>query len=311
MSRMPDVTPTDRWRGALLGTALGDAVGAPFEGWPRVSDRDVGRWLDADAALTWTDDTAMAIGLGRSLVACGGRVDLQHLGDTFAAAYGAEPWRGYGAGPPRIFTEARRRGRPYVEVAAGLFGGTGSFGNGGAMRAAPCAVVAAGDLDHAARLARRQALVTHAHELGADGAALQAMAVAVAATTPTDGLPGAVAGLVERVTTTEMRAAVEAVLDLDGDTAAEVVVPTVGNGIEAVQAVPAALAAFLGHPDDPVAAVTAAVCLGGDADTIAAMAGALAGAHAGATAVPEPLLERLEARTELVALADALADLAG
>lgn len=310
MSRMPDATPTDRWRGALLGTALGDAVGAPFEGWPRVSDRDVDRWLDADAALTWTDDTAMAIGLGRSLVACGGRVDLQHLGDTFAAAYGDEPWRGYGAGPPRIFTEVRRRGRPYVEVAAGLFGGTGSFGNGGAMRAAPCAVVAAGDLDHAARLARRQALVTHAHELGADGAALQAMAVAVAATTPTDGLPDAVAGLAERVTTTEMRAAVEAVLDLGGDTAAEVVVPTLGNGIEAVQAVPAALAAFLGHPDDPVAAVTAAVCLGGDADTIAAMAGALAGAHAGATAVPEPLLDRLEARTELVALADELAGVA-
>lgn len=45
-------------------------------------------------------------------------------------------------------------------------------------------------------------------------------------------------------------------------------------------------------------------------DAVAAMAGALAGAHAGSTAVPESLLDRLEARTDLVALADALADLA-
>lgn len=310
MGRMRDVSPTDRWRGALLGTALGDAVGAPFEGWPRVARTDVARWIDADAALTWTDDTAMTIGLARSLVACDGRVDLQHLGDTFAAAYDDEPWRGYGAGPPRIFAEARRRGRPYVEVAAGMFGGAGSLGNGGAMRAAPCAVVAAGDLDHTARLARQQALVTHAHELGGDGAALQAMAVTVAATTPTHGLPDAVAGLVEQLATTEMQAAVKAVLDLGGDASAEAVVPTLGNGIEAVEAVPAALAAFLGHPDDPVAAVTAAVCLGGDTDTIAAMAGALAGTHAGSTAVPEALLDRLEGRTELVALADQLAGVA-
>lgn len=126
---------TGRWRGALLGTALGDAVGAPFEGWPGVARDEVQRWLRADDPLTWTDDTAMTLGLARSLAACEGEVDLQHLGDTFAAHLRAEPWRGYGAGPPQIF-RAAQRGTHYAEAAAAMFGGSGSFGNGAAMAGA-------------------------------------------------------------------------------------------------------------------------------------------------------------------------------
>jgi ADP-ribosylglycohydrolase len=53
--------------------------------------------------------------------------------------------------------------------------------------------------------------------------------------------------------------------------------------------------------------VTVAVRLGGDTDTIAAMAGAMAGAAWGLTGVAAPLLERLEAREELERLATALA----
>ena len=105
---MDPVDPRDHWRGALLGTALGDAVGAPFEGWPTVDARAVRRWIDDEAPLAWTDDTAMTLGLARSLVAHDGLADLQHLGDTFASAFRAEPWRGYGAGPPRIFAAAER-----------------------------------------------------------------------------------------------------------------------------------------------------------------------------------------------------------
>ena len=79
----------------------------------------------------------------------------------------------------------------------------------------------------------------------------------------------------------------------------------------AVEAVPAAVAAFLGAPDDPEDVLVRAVSIGGDTDTIAAMTGALVGARVGATGLPDRLLGRLEARRELAQRALALAEVAG
>jgi ADP-ribosylglycohydrolase len=56
------------------------------------------------------------------------------------------------------------------------------------------------------------------------------------------------------------------------------------------------LYAFLRTPDDYWAVVRTAIAVGGDTDTMAAMAGALAGAHLGAAVLPQPLLERLTDR---------------
>lgn len=303
----PDLA--DRWRGALLGTALGDAVGAPFEGRRHVSTGEVAHWLASRRTLTWTDDTAMTMGLARSLVACGGRVEPQHLGDTFAADHAAEPWRGYGAGPPQVFAAAAR-GMPYVEAAAAMFDGSGSYGNGAAMRATPCAVVGGADLDRVDALARAQARVTHAHPLGQDGAALLALGVAAIATSA-DGDPvAAIAEAAAHLQTDDLRVASILAVDLGPDEGVDTIARRLGRGIAALEAVPAAVAAFLGAPDDPREVLVRAVTLGGDTDTIAAMAGALAGAYAGAGALPAHLLDRLEARSELARLADALAAVA-
>lgn len=303
----------DRARGALLGTALGDSVGAPFEGRRHVEADEVEAWLASDDPLVWTDDTVMTLGLARSLVACGGRVDPQHLGDVFAADHRAEPWRGYGAGPPQIFAAAAR-GTPYVDAAAAMFDGSGSYGNGAAMRAAPVALVGGGDLAVVADLARAQARVTHAHPMGQDGAALLALAVAALAggDGDGDGASGPVTDLAEVVPhlrTERLRTAVGWALDSGPSADAATVAHELGNGISAAEAVPAAIAAFLGAPDAPRAVVVRAVTLGGDTDTIAAMAGAMAGAHRGAAAMPEAALDRLEGRAELVRLADALVEL--
>lgn len=298
----------DRWRGALLGTALGDAAGAPFEGRRHVGVDDVEVWLDADDPLVWTDDTAMTMGLARSLIACDGRVEPQHLGDIFASDHRAEPWRGYGAGPPQVFAAATR-GTPYVDAAAAMYGGSGSYGNGAAMRAAPCAVVGGTDLDTVAKLARQQALVTHAHPLGQDGAALLALAVAAVATGNGSRPADCIAEALPHVRTERMRAAAERGVEIGPTADVAEVVRELGHGISAVEAVPAAIAAFLGAPADPRAVLVRAVSMGGDTDTIAAMAGALVGAHVGAGALPDAALDRLEGRAELARLADALARL--
>ena len=297
----------DRWRGALLGTGIGDAVGAPFEGATSVDEAEVRRWMAASRPLRWTDDTAMALALARSLVECGGEVDPQHLGDTFAADHRAEPWRGYGAGPPQVFMRAAR-GVPYVEAASEQHDGHGSFGNGAAMRAAPCAVAGGDDLERVADLARRQAVVTHAHPLALDGAVLLAVAVAAVAHTTDDDPVEAVALAIPHLRTDEFRRATETALAHGPHLTPRGIAQELGRGVAAVEAVPAAVAAFLGFPDVPEDALVQAVGIGGDTDTIGAMTGALVGARVGARGLPQHLLDRLESRAELARRAVALAE---
>lgn len=296
-----------RSRGCLLGVAVGDALGAPFEGHPRPPPEEVDAWAQGDAPLRWTDDTAMTIGVAESLVACGG-FDGAHMAEVFAGAYDAEPWRGYGAGPPQVFA-ALRRGVAWGEAAATLFGGQGSHGNGGAMRAAPAGLVAR-DVDEAAGIAREQAGITHAHELGRQGAALQAAAVAWAVRAPEETAPRDVLETARRVVSAPAFArAVEALEALPAESSRAEVVAALGSGVTAVEAVPAALHAFLAHPHALSDAVRAAIELGGDTDTIAAMTGAVSGAFLGEEAIPAAWRDRLEAADRLVALADELCSL--
>lgn len=294
----------DRFRGCLLGVAIGDALGAPFEGRPRVPAAELDAWARARAALRWTDDTAMTIGVAQSLLARDG-FDGAHMATVLAEGYAAEPWRGYGAGPPQVFA-ALDRGLAWDEAAAGLFGGQGSHGNGGAMRAAPVGLVAA-DRDEAARLGRAQARITHAHELGQQGAAVQAVAVAWAVRADDDADPDDLLAEVDQVeTASPLRETLDRLTSVSTEAPPQEVAAVLGHGVAAAEAVPAALHAFLRHPRSFAGVLRDAIALGGDTDTIASMAGAVSGALLGAHAIPDAWRERLEDADRLVTLADAL-----
>jgi poly(ADP-ribose) glycohydrolase ARH3 len=301
-----------RFRGAIVGTAVGDALGAPFEGRRRVTADDVARWAADPAPLRWTDDTAMTISVAESLIARGG-FDGDDLARRFLARYDAEPWRGYGGGPPRIFA-AIRGGARWDEPAAALFEGQGSFGNGAAMRVAPAGLFACDDPDRAACLGRDTALPTHTHELALQGAAVQSSAVARMATARTGALSArglladlrAVAPAGEYQRAFDVLDEVEAQRESNGTVDTARVVREVGTGIAAAEAVPAALHAALAHRSSFADAVAYAVTLGGDTDTVAAMTGALVGASVGHDAIPASWRARLEEHDRLVALADDL-----
>jgi poly(ADP-ribose) glycohydrolase ARH3 len=297
----------DRFRGALLGTTVGDALGAPFEGWPHVSSGPLEIVGRSDEPLRWTDDTHMTIATTESLIACGG-FNGADMARRFVDAHAEEPWRGYGAGPPQVFA-AIRAGAAWDEPARQLFGGSGSYGNGGAMRAAPAGLLRYRDIHAAANVARRCAGITHTHELGLQGAALQAAAVAwLVSTVPTpewDGQKRLLDELHVVAPAEEFQKQLGRVA-IAADAAPDHAAAHLGNGIAAVEAVPAALWAFLRHPLSLTDAVRAAIMMGGDTDTIAAMTGALSGAFLGADAIPEQWLARLEAAERISALADRL-----
>src|SRR4029079_11751373 len=68
-------------------------------------------------------------------------------------------------------------------LAATLFAGEGSLGNGAAMRVAPLGLFFAYDLELVAEQAVLSATTTHLHEIGIDGARILAVAAALAART--------------------------------------------------------------------------------------------------------------------------------
>lgn len=295
--------------GALVGCALGDAIGELAFVHP---EREaLMRVVTGADSLVYTDDTAMAVELARAL-AEDGRVDRARLGERFAAAHEAEPWRGYGPGPPKIFRTAAHRRQPCHEIAALLHGGQGSLGNGAAMRVAP-AGVAYRDTAERADAARTSATITHAHPVGQDAAALQAHTVALAVTNALAGEPldgeRAARELVRAAHSDEMhrKLAIVAAALSDG-TPPDRVAHAIGRSVAAHESVPFAIYAFLRAPTDFEAVLDCAILNGGDRDTLGAMAAAACGAHIGLSGLPAPWRERAENGETLVRLGHALAD---
>lgn len=305
-----------RFRGALLGVVVGDALGAPFEGHAGpVPPERVAGLLEDHVELRYTDDTAMTIALAESLLV-DGDLDQDRLAARFVDSHRRQPHRGYGPGTARLLAELAA-GADWRPAAASQFGGQGSFGNGAAMRVAPIALLVDGDLGRAAELAHASAVVTHTHPAAVDGAVAQAAAVALALEHPGPGpldRRGFLAAVVAAVGDGEMAGALGALRDLvEGDEAPppDAVAARTGTGVAAAESVPAALAAFLSVPDSFAETVRFAISLGGDTDTVASMAAAVSGARLGEAAVPARWRQRTEAAPLLVDLADRLADRAG
>jgi poly(ADP-ribose) glycohydrolase ARH3 len=295
-----------KFLGALLGTGIGDALGAPFEGRYHVSPQEVEDVAEKLEMLTYTDDTHMMISIAESLIDSQG-FDGRDMTYTFVRNYESEPFRGYGPGPPRIF-RAIRAGAAWDTAARQLYPG-GSFGNGSAMRVAPIGVFYHDDMKMLTEVAHKSSEITHAHKLGKDGAALQAYAIALA----TNLDPQVTLDRSEFLARLRDYAD-EAVYEEKLDGMKELLAQPdraraaleLGNGIEAFNSVPAAIYSFLVHLDSFSQAVVDAVSLGGDTDTIGAMTGAISGAYLGAEAIPSIWRDKLENRLYLTELAEKL-----
>lgn len=281
----------DKFRGCLLGLAVGDAVGRYWEGvpyhWIAEQHEDITSLLARVPDETrYTDDTQMAIGVAETLVDCG-QIDQEVLVEQFVANY--EPWRGYGQGARRVL-QVMEQGGDWRAAAAGVFPG-GSFGNGAAMRVAPVGAFFHDDLDRVWAEAELSARPTHVHPLGIEGA--QVLATAVAWCTRSDHTLDAnamVADLSARCTSDEFRdklALASRVVSFHG-------LHALGNGIAAHESAVTAIACCALFSPSYVDTIGHAILLGGDTDTIAAMAGACSGALLGIDAIPAGFLERLE-----------------
>jgi ADP-ribosylglycohydrolase len=291
----------DRLLGSALGTFVGDALGEPVEGWPHRAIYSRFGLLDTmlRKQARYTDDTQMMIGILETLV------EKREFDPAVCATKFQEnfdPWRGYGR---RILgvVERIREGIPWNQV------GTDSYGNGGAMRIAPIGFFYYHDLQALKENAILSARITHNHSEGLAGAVAQATAVGLALLHGLSNDPIDAEGFVDRIS--------DQVSDLDKGFAealdgikwistsytahpnrslVEIIEALTGRyelTLRAIESVPAAIGAFvLTHSFRE--AVILAVNLGGDTDTIGAMAGAIAGAYYGHDQIPQEWLKPLE-----------------
>jgi ADP-ribosylglycohydrolase len=333
MSLLSYAQERDRARGALYGLAIGDALGMPTqllsrrqitERWgpllvgfePAPPGHPIAAGMPAGAV---TDDTEQAVLLGRLLLS--GRVDP---GEWAAALEGWErEMTARGSldllGPStRRAIDAVRAGTPPEE--AGRSGDT----NGAAMRIAPVGLtVSAGDLTALIDAVQQASLVTHNTSVALAGAAAVAAAVSAAldntAATATERVAAATDAAVaaaalgsERghwVAGADVAARIRwaAALVSGEPSAAEAIYSLVGTSVATQESVPAAFAVLSAVPEDPWAACLLAASLGGDTDTIAAMAGAIGGAAHGLSAFPPHAVAVIDAQgLGLADLADSL-----
>jgi len=298
-----------KYLGGMIGSALGDAIGELAFFHPH--KETLCAHLEKLETYRYTDDTAMSIGIAES-IAKAGYLDEKGLGETFRANFKREPWRGYASGPPTVFSMVEELGITYVEAAQRLFGGSGSFGNGSAMRVVPVGLVFH-DSPDLYEMARVSAVVTHAHPLGIDGAAVQSKAVALAVQhDPEDTFPSDafVQDLLGFARTPQMRDKIREVGDLISSRAdPSVAAQRLGRTVAVHKSQPFALYSFLRHLKSFEDCLFCAILNGGDRDTLGAMACAISGAYLGVKAIPNSWIEKLENRSYIEQSALQLAEM--
>jgi poly(ADP-ribose) glycohydrolase ARH3 len=277
--------------GLLLGTFIGDAIGSPFDGLPPndIPPLDAG-YIAANPPKNYTDDTQMSISVFEEMVENGG-IDQRSLLERFVNRF--TPWRGYSGGMLDVI-EHWRDGRDIESAAQSLYGGAGSFGDGAAMRASPIsAFFSLDEVNGLVEQVRRCSTLTHTHPYGIAGADLQAYIVLLALNDqPSDEW---LERLFSFPTENAFKIKIEAIKNcLDRNVSPHDGAREIGNGADVLEAVPAALFSVLRNPLSFSDAVLYAVSMGGDTDTIGAMAGAIAGAMSGIGGIPPEWLVHLE-----------------
>lgn len=342
-----------RFRGCLLGALVGDCLGAPFEGdtisaGDKLVIRDYLNKLEnpnhKEPTKMYTDDTAMTRSIGKFLVDKP-EPDFSFLARLFVKDYYLEPNRGYGGNVIKVFEKLKlNKFQDVYKPASEQFGGSGSLGNGGAMRIAPIALCFHDNSKKMLNIARKATEITHTNSLGVNGALLQCLAVqqslgSLANDSSHDSFAlkfvsklifelrrNSIECSEEDLNDAEMGALVEEPYreklllienliqrKYEANEIDDEVIETLGNDISALGSVPTAIFCFLKAYRETEAmknvfrnTLEYAISLGGDTDTIASMACAIAGAFLGEENINPQLIKRCEKYEEVIEMADNL-----
>ena len=307
----------ERILGALYGQALGDAMGMPSELWPRSRVKAHFGWIDQflpgpaenNAACYYnraefTDDTSMALCLADAIVECHGQINPDIIGRNILAwAEGFDAFNKNVLGPTsKIALNAIRDGKPVADLE------NNGVTNGAAMRVSPLGcLLPAINLDSFIDEVALASSPTHKSDLAVAGAVVIAWAISRAIeghswTAIVDSLP-AVARQAQEKRITTFSASLAARLELalcvvrnahGVESASEQLYQLIGAGTSTIESVPCAIAMVELAQGDPNRCAVLCANLGGDTDTIGAMATAICGALGGISAINPSLKQQLD-----------------
>lgn len=268
---------------SLLGLVLGDGYGQSVM-WDRGVLPSEG---DPRRPYSWTDDSEMAFSIARVLLERG-EIDQDALAASFAEHFHEN--RMYGAGMLFNYFPRVLGGEDWGVVGGSLFDGSGSFGNGSAMRVAPLGAFFADDLEAVVREAQRSAEVTHTNPEASAGAVAVALAAAWAARASEGGVSGQdlLAHVFAALPASRVQAGLELVYEHGPEADPSEVAAEVGNGsrVSCMDTVPFALWVAARHLGDYRSGLRTAVSHGGDIDTLGAIVGGILAAGTGLAGIP-------------------------
>ena len=248
----------------MHGAILGDIIGSPYE-FDRGNKSKDFPLFSPDSAFT--DDSVMTLAVADAFLMLPPKAadeDIRRQLVQSMQTYGRKyPYSGYGTRFRRWLMDSKPQ--PY-----------GSFGNGSAMRVSSVGWLF-DDLETVRHMARLSAEVTHNHPEGIKGAEATASAIYLARTGSTKA---------------EIKAYIEANFHYDLSRTCDEIRPTYHHVESCQETVPEAITAFLeGNSFEDV--IRTAVSLGGDCDTLTAIAGSIAEGFYG---IPEELKQQCRER---------------
>ncbi len=297
-----------RFRGCLLGLAVGDAVGTTLEFHPPGSFQPIDDMIGGGPFQLnpgeWTDDTSMALCLAESLVECRGfepRDQMQRYLRWFRQGYLSSNGRCFDIGNTvrQALLRFEATGDPYCGSSDHY-----SAGNGSLMRLAPVPMFFGNQPSEAVERSGESSRTTHGAQEAVDACRFMGGL-----------LVGALNGVSKETLLSDSYCPVEDIwIRQPLDPAIENIAkgsyknhqpPEIKGSGYVVRSLEAALWAFY-HGRDYRQGCLLAANLGDDADTTAAIYGQLAGAFYGEQGIPETWLERLALRQQIEAYADRL-----
>jgi ADP-ribosylglycohydrolase len=273
----------DRIIGCILGGAIGDAFGRPYERrQPPIVFSESEEWR-------LSDDTQLTLATCEAITISNGRVDPAVIGERFASWHRARRISGMGSNTLKALTEL---------VAGGhwaLVGGKGerAASNGAAMRAAPLAFCLDPN-DHVERRTIRDvSRITHHHEEAYAGALAVVVAVRAAAGGLWDGSNDLLRLVAEALPDTQTRDRLIALSQIGEEIPLLEIARRFGSSGYVAESVPLALrgAKRIRSLDFKTVLMELIAC-GGDTDTNASIAGQVAGALIGRGRLPEEMIAR-------------------
>lgn len=274
---------------SLEGLSVGDAFGQQFF-IPGMIEFCLEHKDPPPPTWVYTDDTEMALAIFEVLRShC--EIDQAELARRFAARYVAAPNRGYGKGAEQLL-EQIAAGEDWRASSRQLFHGSGSYGNGGAMRVAPLGAYFADDMQRVVEQAALSAEVTHSHPEGIAGTI--AVAVAAAWSVQEVSHKKEISGIDLLQTVLKWtpagatRQAIQKALDVPLDEWEYAAANVLGNGgyLSETDTVPFCLWCAAAHINSYSNALWAAAKVGGDIDTNCAIIGGIVGSAVGKAGIP-------------------------